>query len=103
MNAFLKGFISMFDWMCPRTVDEQLQDLYDDMDWGEYKNPLEESKVDNWVKIDHTKVIHVWICPDDECGGKACVYPWFYQDQGTPVCPICDNDMTYISTEVFNG
>ena len=99
MNAFLKGFVSMFDWICPRTVDEQLQDLYDDMDWGKYKNP----NVDNWVKIDHTKVVHVWICPDDECDGKMYVYPWFYENKGTPVCPNCGHDLTYISTEINNG
>lgn len=51
--SFLKGFCSLFDWMAPRTLDEKLQDLYDDMEWGEYKNPL---TVDEYIKenpIDH--------------------------------------------------
>lgn len=59
--------------------------------------------MDNWVKIDHNKITHIWICPDDECGGKMSVYPWFYENQGTPVCTNCDSDMTYISTEINTG
>jgi hypothetical protein len=43
MRGFLKGFCSLFDWMTPRTLDERLQDLYDDMNWGEYKNPNVEN------------------------------------------------------------
>ena len=46
MNSFLKGFFSLFDWMSPKTVDEtidnldnQMQDLYDRMGWGQYKKP----------------------------------------------------------------
>lgn len=47
MNSFLKGFISLFDWMSPKTVDEsitnldnQMQDLYDRMGWGKYSFPI---------------------------------------------------------------
>jgi hypothetical protein len=101
MNAFLKGFVSMFDWMFPRTVDEQLQDLYDDMHWGMYKNLLEESKVDNWVRIDDEKVRQDWECP--ECGGWVKVHPNEYEDIGTPSCGECDCDMVYNYTEIFNG
>lgn len=102
MNAFLKGFISMFDWMCPRTVDEQLQNLYDDMDWGKYKNPVEEySKLNNWIVIDDEKVCHRWECP--ECDKPRFIYPWFYSEMGEPVCEECDCDMEYIHTEVNLG
>lgn len=38
--SFLKGFFSLFDWMSPRTLDDSMQELYDKMNWGEYKNPL---------------------------------------------------------------
>lgn len=50
--SFLKGFFSLFDWMCPRTTEEQLkdlddrmQDLYDKKGWGLYINPWEVKKV----------------------------------------------------------
>lgn len=46
MNSFCKGFFSLFDWMFPRSTEEQLnelnnsmQDLYDRMGWGQYKKP----------------------------------------------------------------
>lgn len=46
MSSFWKGFSSLFDWMVPRTTEEQLndldnqmQDLYDRMGWGQYKKP----------------------------------------------------------------
>jgi len=34
--SFLKGFFSLFDWMSPKTLDESMQDLYDNMGWGKY-------------------------------------------------------------------
>jgi len=89
--------------MFPRTLDEQLQDLYDDMGWGKYKNPNEEYlKVDNWVKIlDDSKVLSVWQCP--VCGECGNVHPFEYEDIGTPVCDECDVDMGYLHTEINNG
>lgn len=45
MNSFWKGFFSLFDWILPSTeeqlndLDNQMQDLYDRMGWGEYKKP----------------------------------------------------------------
>lgn len=46
MNSFWKGFFSLFDWMFPRSIEEQLneldnsmQDLYDRMGWGKYNSP----------------------------------------------------------------
>ena len=48
MNSFLKGFLSLFDWMNPKTLDESMDDLdnsmqnlYDRMGWGLYINPWE--------------------------------------------------------------
>lgn len=50
MNSFLKGFLGIFDWMVPKTLeqsmedlDNRMQDLYDRMGWGRYKNPLNNS------------------------------------------------------------
>jgi hypothetical protein len=50
MNGFLKGFMSLFDWMSPRSLEEQMDDLddrmqnlYDKMGWGQYKNPINNS------------------------------------------------------------
>lgn len=44
--SFMKGFFSLFDWMFPKTLDEslsglddQMQDLYNKMGWGKYNNP----------------------------------------------------------------
>lgn len=45
MNSFWKGFFSLFDWMFPRSLEEQMddldskmQDLYDRWGWGKYNN-----------------------------------------------------------------
>jgi hypothetical protein len=105
MNSFLKGFMSIFDWMCPRTLDEKLQDLYDDMGWGKYQNPIEEyAKMSDWVVVKDLDVRHLYRCP--ECGAELYVYPDFFEAMGTPVCcePIgtCDCDMDYVRTEVKN-
>lgn len=50
MNNFWKGFISLFDWMIPRTFEEQLndldnqmQDLYTRMGLGKYHKPSHKS------------------------------------------------------------
>ena len=109
--SFFKGFSSIFDWMFPRTLDEQLQDLYDDMGWGEYKNPTEECEKVNtgWAIITDDRVRHVWVCPD--CGFTASVGPDYYADSGTPMCMAtdddfgyeCDTDMDYSHTEIYCG
>lgn len=46
MNSFWKGFFSLFDWMFPRSMEEQLneldnsmQNLYDRMGWSKYTLP----------------------------------------------------------------
>jgi len=47
--SFLKGFMSLFDWMNPRSYDEisdeldiNLQDFYEKNGWGVYRNPLKD-------------------------------------------------------------
>ena len=56
MNSFWKGFFSLFDWMFPRSMEEQLneldnsmQSLYDKMGWGEYKKPSHMSGWNNAI------------------------------------------------------
>lgn len=53
MNSFLKGFLSLFDWMIPpyknydefsQELDDKMQDLYDKMGWGKYENPLKKNE-----------------------------------------------------------
>lgn len=58
MNSFLKGFFSLFDWMSPKSLDEsmndldnQMQDLYDRMGWGEYKKPSPMSGWNNAIDL----------------------------------------------------
>jgi len=50
-----------------------------------------------YVEIDDKYIWMVWCC--DNCGETFHVRPDWYQDNGTPVCD-CDNDMSYIKTEV---
>ena len=57
--------------------------------------------MENWRPIDDSKIRDVWCCPD--CEDKAYVKPLWYQDNGTPVCTDCDNDMNYIGTEMNYG
>ena len=52
MNSFLKGFLSIFDWIFPKTLeqsmedlDNRMQDLYDRMGWGSYSNPLKNTYI----------------------------------------------------------
>lgn len=57
--------------------------------------------MENWIAIDDTKVRHVWRCA--ECSDEINVDPWWYQDNGTPVCTDCNEDMLYLSTEMNNA
>ena len=57
--------------------------------------------MENWIAIDDTKIRNVWHCA--ECGDREYVEPSWYQDNGTPVCADCDEDMEYIGTEINNG
>ena len=99
--------MSIFDIFSSRTLDERLQDLYDSMGWGKYKNP---AKVNiGWTIITDDRVRHVWVCPD--CGFTASVGPDYYADRGTPMCMAtdddsgyeCDADMDYSHTEIYCG
>ena len=56
--------------------------------------------MENWTIVDDTKVRHVWRCAD--CGDEVNISPWWYQDNGTPVCVDCNEDMVYLSTEYNN-
>lgn len=52
-----------------------------------------------WKKLNDKNIRHVWKC--SECGNTATVGPEFYQDNGTPVCTDCSDDMEYCYTEVI--
>lgn len=54
--------------------------------------------MENWRVIDDTKIRHVWRCA--ECGDEINIPPWYYQDNGTPVCHDCDDDMKYLGAEM---
>lgn len=54
-----------------------------------------------WQAIDDTRIRHVWRCA--ECGDEINIPAWYYQDNGTPVCHDCDEDMKYLSTEMRNA
>jgi hypothetical protein len=41
----------------------------------------------------------IWECA--ECGEDAHVKPTFYECNGTPVCPECGDDMSYVKTMVL--
>ena len=91
----------LFDWMFPRTLDERMQDLYDRMGWGEYRNPNMNQQT-QWVVVDDNNIRHLWECPD--CDAKAEVHPWYYSERGEPFCSECECDMEYIRTEILaNG
>lgn len=53
-----------------------------------------------WVIVHDTKVRQSWECPD--CGRETFVYPYEYEDIGTPICSWCDCDMVYNHTEYNN-
>lgn len=54
--------------------------------------------MENWIAIDDTKIRHVWRCV--QCEDEVNVEPWWYENNGTPVCSDCDMDMQYLSTEM---
>lgn len=51
-----------------------------------------------WKIIQDNKVRHNYECP--ECGVESTIYPWAYEDIGTPACAECNCDMVYNYTEV---
>ena len=46
-----------------------------------------------WEKIDDKHLVMVWKCL--ECDEVVEVSPSFYENNGTPVCIECDEDMAY--------
>ena len=40
MNSFIRGFFSIFNVFPSSKLDDSMQDLYNEMGWGTYKNPL---------------------------------------------------------------
>ena len=54
-----------------------------------------------WTAIEDHDINHHWQCCI--CNASADVGPDWYQDNGTPVCIECDQDMDYQYTEVHNG
>lgn len=51
-----------------------------------------------WKTIDDSMVRHVWRC--EECEDEVNIEPEWYQDNGTPMCGDCDDDMIYSHTEI---
>lgn len=51
-----------------------------------------------WEVIDDSKIRHVWLCP--ECTDEVNIEPDWYQNNGTPMCADCDEDMHYLKTEI---
>ncbi len=51
------------------------------------------------------KVKHFWKSQnDDNCAvdnDEVCVSPDWYQDNGTPICPVCGQDYVYDRTEIL--
>jgi hypothetical protein len=60
------------------------------------KNNKSGKKV--WKIIDDNKVRHAWQCTD--CSKIVYIDPTFHQTSGNPVCTECDEEMTYIHTEI---
>ncbi len=50
-----------------------------------------------WNKIDDCEVIHHWKCSD--CDTGIVLHPDYYQDNGTPMCWECEQNMDYQHTE----
>lgn len=99
-------------WACPKCKNK----VYTEPDWHEangtpmcsdwgcdmrYKK-VEVKETGNkgnngiYKKVPDTSVRFLWRC--GKCKGETYVYPYFYEDAGTPVC--CDEDMTYKRSEV---
>lgn len=48
--------------------------------------------------ISDDNIANHWKCP--ECGEAVTITPDFYQNNGTPMCIECDEDMEYTHSEV---
>jgi hypothetical protein len=54
-----------------------------------------------WTKISDDDINHNWQC--GICLAEANVAPGWYEQNGTPVCIECDQDMEYQYTEIKNN
>ena len=89
--SFLKGFLSLFDWMFPRTLEEQFEDLdnsmqklYDKMGWGEYKKSYPMSGYDNTMNITVTtskKFLDEMIKLAEDCKKSGGFQPYAYYNE----------------------
>jgi hypothetical protein len=61
---------------------------------------MAKKKVKRWRTVADKYVRHVWRCEEDCCEETAIVTPDWYQQNGTPMCALCDVDMVYVRTEV---
>ena len=55
---------------------------------------------DEWIKLGDDRIRHVWV---NSQGKEFTVSPDFYQDNGTPMDPDLDEDLTYSHTEIKIG
>jgi len=59
-----------------------------------------------WKEIDDQYVRLLWKknceCPESEATGDTSVSPTFFQDNGTPICGECGEDMVYVRTEILS-
>ena len=55
-----------------------------------------------WKAIADNKIRCYWKCPNSECkiNNEAIVTPDWYQNNETPVCGDCGEDMEYSYTEI---
>jgi hypothetical protein len=74
-------------------------DMLDELE-ARAKKPKSKAKAERWAKIEDYDVRLVFKCDTDEdCDNEEVVSP-DSMDNGTPICPLCDNDMTYSHTEI---
>ena len=74
-------------------------DMLDELE-ARAKKPKEK-----WEEIDNDAVRHIWKCEDKDCIDQHgeenhAVSPDYYEQNGTPFCSNCDNDMIYVRTEI---
>jgi len=54
-----------------------------------------------FLVVRDTEVKHTWACDLDTCDyGTDTVGPEEYENIGTPVCPECGGDMSYVCTSI---
>jgi hypothetical protein len=56
-----------------------------------------------WKTVADADVRQVWCCGDQDClevGKETLADPFFYEENGVPICGSCGQDMCYVRTEV---